>query len=177
MSELRVVMEAFAVGELDYAGLQRKLADDLAQTESHESALDALDVLCRSENLSPAMVNLLRRSIDRHFSPDDTDPFPDIRPGADRAEPATGTADPDGLPAMFADEGETGEPGQPPPEREMATDELQTGAVLAGRYELEGLIGRGGSGLVYRAVDRCRISHVWHGRRWSEGTRSTQGLR
>jgi hypothetical protein len=155
MSELRVVMEAFAVGELDYASLQRKLSDDLAVTETYESALVALDTLCRSENLSPAMANLLRRSIDRHFSPDDTDPFPDLAPADGQVTQAGEAAVPEDLPPIYAeDDAEMIEP--PPPDREMATEELQAGAVLAGRYEIEGLIGRGGSGLVYRALDRCR---------------------
>lgn len=158
MSELRVVMEAFAVGELDYAGLQRKLSDDLALTETYESALESLDILCRSENLSPAMVNLLRRSIDRHFTTDNTDPFPDITPSKEREKGSEGqpqSVDADDLPPMYA-EGDAQEGGeQTPPGSEMATDELPAGAVLAGRYEIEGLIGRGGSGLVYRAFDRC----------------------
>lgn len=158
MSELRVVMEAFVVGELDYAGLQRKLSDDLALTETYESALESLDVLCRSENLSPAMVNLLRRSIDRHFTTDNTDPFPDITPSKERARGTAEQRQPEDagdLPPMYAEGGAQERVEPTAPGSEITTDELPAGAVLAGRYELEGLIGRGGSGLVYRAFDRC----------------------
>jgi serine/threonine protein kinase len=160
MSELRVVMEAFVVGELDYAGLQRKLSEDLSITESYESALESLNVLCRSENLSPAVVNLLRRSIDRHFKTDNTDPFPDIRPAPDEpgSKDQAAPGETDGLPPMFAEDAPAEHAEAESPRSEMATEELPAGAVLAGRYELEGLIGRGGSGLVYRALDRCRAT-------------------
>lgn len=156
-------MEEFVVGDLDFAGLQRKLSEELAGGATRDEALHALQVLTRGENLSPAVVGLLRRAIDRHFSSDDTDPFPHIRPSEERAterpaEDAIDAGADSGLPAMYAEEPaeEVPLPVEEEPEPHARETEPEPGDVIGGRYELEGMIGRGGSGLVYRALDRCR---------------------
>jgi len=236
MSQVRVVMKEFVSGDLDFAGLQKNLSGEVAAGATREEALHALEALTRREKLSPAVVGLLRRSIDRHFSTDDTDPFPSIRPSEERRDekdhPADDTVDGE-FPAMYAaestedgpvtEEGPATEDGpvieeapttaegpvtaqrppaeEPPPEEsgppsndgppagqtgprsrsrngESAGDgspvqepasagaagaqptvrekDPEPGDVVGGRYALERLVGRGGIGLVYRAVDRCR---------------------
>ncbi len=162
-------MKQFVAGELDFAGLQRNLSEALAAGATREEALDALRTLAGDERVSPPVVALLRRAVDRHFSSDDTDPFPKIRPSRDRDtervadDGVDATVDPGdepGLPAMFAEGPGEEEPApeELPPESPVREAEPGVGDVIAGRYELEGLIGRGGTGLVYRAVDRCRIA-------------------
>jgi hypothetical protein len=152
-------MHAFVVGDLDYAGLQRKLSEEVPGSESPESAVAILELFCESEETSPAVRNLLRRAVDRCFLSDNTAEIPDIRPTRAReavldSQPADDTEE--DLPPIFAQDKE--EPDvtldEKPPRDPLA--EPQPGDVVAGRYELEGLVGRGGMGLVYRALDRCR---------------------
>ncbi len=218
MSRVSVVMEEFVAGDLDFAGLQGKLSEELAAGATRDEALRALQVLTRGEKLSPAVVGLLRSAVDRHFSSDDTDPFPRIRPSEERSpETPSGEAPEaetdDGLPPMYAEEPadeiplrENTVPGASPAElamrdavfldlsaRDLEAGDLsahdsevaepsvrdagpvepslrdagpvepsvresapEVGDVIGGRYELQGIIGRGGIGLVYRALDRCR---------------------
>ena len=89
MSGIKVVLEQFVVGDLDFASLERELAGGAAVGETRETALEALEQLTRRENLSSAVTGLLRRAIDRHFAMDDTDPFPRIRPCVENPPPPT----------------------------------------------------------------------------------------
>jgi hypothetical protein len=114
MSRVRVVMEEFVEGDLDFAELQNQLSEQLSAGATREEALHALKALIRREKLSPAVLAILRRSIDRQFSSDDTDPFPHIRPSEERGagrssgnsvDPGTDAA----LPAMYAEAPAPGE--------------------------------------------------------------------
>lgn len=161
MSGIKVVLEQFVVGDLDFANLERELAGGAAVGETRETALEALEQLTRRENLSSAVTGLLRRAIDRHFAMDDTDPFPRIRPSVERGRAADDAEAEDtdpGMPAIYPTE--TVDTGTAPeaPAADAPAPPPEPGSIIAGRYELERLIGRGGSGLVYRAVDRCRLA-------------------
>ena len=162
MPDVSEILKEFVSGELDFAGLERALGGRMATGDTREGALDALEQITLTEDLSPAVAGLLRRAIDRHFAMDDTDPFPKIQPTRPRQPlPDMDTdeeTDPD-LPLIYPKESREPEPEPETPE--SGTDEVpaspEPGDVIAGRYEIEGLIGRGGAGLVYRAVDHCRL--------------------
>ncbi len=159
MSGIKAAMQEFVAGELDFAGLEMALATGAAKGESREDALDALDALTVNESLSPAVAGLLRRAIVRHFAMDDTDPFHDIRPPEQRMPVVdmgeADETDPE-LPVIYPKAPDEPEPSLEAPAAEEAAPPPEPGTIIAGRYELEGLIGRGGAGLVYRAVDRLR---------------------
>jgi hypothetical protein len=159
MSGLREIMHAFVEGDLDYAGLQRKLSEEVPGSESPESAAAILELFCQSEKTSPAVRNLLRRAVDRCFLSENTAEIPDIRPTRAReavldAQPADDTEE--NLPPIFAQDQDEPDVTLEQAEPRDPLTEPQPGDVIAGRYELEGLVGRGGMGLVYRALDRCR---------------------
>ncbi|MGB5209607.1 MAG: protein kinase [Gammaproteobacteria bacterium] len=77
MSDVRVVLEAFAAGELDYAELQRRLNAALHGGLSVDSAVSELNAMRDSDGLSVGLYNVLRRAISRVSDGDDTSPFPD----------------------------------------------------------------------------------------------------
>ncbi len=170
MPDVSEILKEFVRGELDFAGLERALGGRIAAGDTRERALDALEQVTLAEDLSPAVAGLLRRAINRHFAMDDTDPFPKIQPTRPRQPlpdmDSDEQTDPD-LPLIYPKEAREPEP-EPEPEPEAEPEPAESGAeeapsppepgdVIAGRYEIEGLIGRGGSGLVYRAVDHCRL--------------------
>ncbi len=76
MSEVRVVLEAFASGELDYAELQRRLNQALRGGVTVELAVSELDKIRDADGLSAGLYNVLRRAISRVSDGDDTSPFP-----------------------------------------------------------------------------------------------------
>ncbi len=162
MPDVSEILKEFVRGELDFAGLERALGGRIAAGDTRERALDALEQVTLAEDLSPAVAGLLRRAIDRHFAMDDTDPFPKIQPTRPRQPlpdmDSDEQTDPD-LPLIYPKEAREPEPEPAPAEAgtEEAPAPPEPGDVIAGRYEIEGLIGRGGAGLVYRAVDHCRL--------------------
>ena len=164
MLDVSEILKEFVHGELDFAGLERALGGRIAAGDTREGALNALEQITLAEDLSPAVAGLLRRAIDRHFAMDDTDPFPKIQPTRPRQPlPDMDTneeTDPD-LPLIYPKEAREPEPEPEPKSAEEGTGEVpsvpEPGDVIAGRYEIEGLIGRGGAGFVYRAVDHCRL--------------------
>ncbi|MGB5542335.1 MAG: hypothetical protein WBO15_02945, partial [Gammaproteobacteria bacterium] len=74
MSDVRVVLEAFAAGELDYAEFQRRLKAALHGGLSVDSAVSELNAMRDSDGLSVGLYNVLRRAISRVSDGDDTSP-------------------------------------------------------------------------------------------------------
>lgn len=88
MSEVRIALEAFAAGELDYGELQRQLNAALAGGVGVDEAVAELDAIRDSDGLSVGLYNVLRRAITRVSDDDDTSPF-----GSDVTEPDRRAAD------------------------------------------------------------------------------------
>ena len=82
MSEVRIALEAFAAGELDYGELQKRLNAALAVGVGVDEAVAELDAIRDSDGLSVGLYNVLRRAITRVSDDDDTSPF-----GSDATEP------------------------------------------------------------------------------------------
>ena len=91
MSEVRIALEAFAAGELDYGELQKRLNAALAGGISVDEAVAELDAIRDTDGLSVGLYNVLRRAITRVSDDDDTSPF-----GSDATEPDRRGADESG---------------------------------------------------------------------------------
>ena len=176
-AELERAVDAFIEGRSDYAHFCQVVEQQLARHPEYVvPALERIAALKKSGRISPALHALISHQLDRSSKGDITVSLdvPDTSPGGSReSAEATDTTE-----ATEATGGEappvltnrsTG-PATPPGSsasktpRHTATraspasaaSPPTTGTVLAGRYRLEAMLGRGGMSVVYRAIDLRR---------------------
>ena len=148
-SKLDEVLEAFVDGKVSFADFREAVEERLAQSpELSGAALQRLDTLRRDRRMSAALHALMASEIERSSGGDITPPF-----GEDEAEPAPAEPVAEERPETPPTEEKPGPAVKPAP---AVRPPLEVGTVLAGRYQLEALLGRGGMNLVYRAADLRR---------------------
>ncbi len=156
-AKLNEVLEAFIDGNVDFAQFRAVLEEQLAcYPELSGAAMQRLDALRRAKRMSAALHALMADEIERSSGGDITPPFREAaEPTADVAGVAVNAADAE--PAATED----AEPAAAIVREARVPEEPATevpappevGTVLADRYRLEALLGRGGMNLVYRADD------------------------
>jgi hypothetical protein len=145
------VFEAFINGTVDFAQFRAVVEEQLASSpELSGAALQRLDALRRANRMSAALHSVMVSEIERGSGGDIPPPFRDAPaepPAADAGVAASPQEDAKSL-AQIA-------PADPARTRAApgAATPPGIGTVLAGRYRLEALLGRGGMNLVYRADD------------------------
>lgn len=163
--ELERVVDAFVEGRTDFARFCREVEQQLAHHPEYVApALERVGVLKKSGRISPALHALISRELDRSSKGDITPSFdkPEAPPSVEPQEPAEATT-PE-APPVLTNKASRHMAGAEPPEREAspqappgpAATPPATGTVLAGRYQLEAMLDRGGMSVVYRARDLRR---------------------
>jgi hypothetical protein len=149
-ARLNDVFEAFIDGTVDFAQFRAVVEEQLARSpELSGAALQRLDALRRANRMSAALHSVMVSEIERGSGGDITPPF---REAPAEPPPAHGGV------AESAEEERVSEPADSAvldsakPDAE-ARELPGVGTLLAGRYRLEALLGRGGMNLVYRADD------------------------
>ena len=184
-AELNRAVDAFIEGRIDFARFRQLIEKQLARyPEQVGPALKRVGALKKSGRISPALHALISRELDRSSKGDITAPFdePEATPDelqavteptgtdqpAEAAEASEATQEIEGtavkVPPVLTKTTTGPRPrtkpsvSEPSPSRSTAPAAAlpAAGTVLAGRYELEAMLGRGGMSVVYRARDLRR---------------------
>jgi eukaryotic-like serine/threonine-protein kinase len=144
------VIDSFLEGRIDFARFCKLVEAQLVSRPGvAHLALARMDLLQESGQLPPGLYSLVGRVLQRSTRGDVTAPIEE-RPAEG------GDADPPALSDDAADPAARKIPPRlvhTPAEAPRPAATPGVGSVLAGRYRLEGLLERGGMGLVYRAAD------------------------